>query len=1478
MLYKWAGAWAALWLVMGWGAATGAGAQSATDVYALVGAKIVVGDGKTVAKGTVVLRDGLIVAVGEKVEVPADARILDGAGLTVYPGLIDGYSTMGMPAPADYPAVRGDSYTLATIRAENAAPSLLRPDAASWEAHRRLGFGAALVAPYTGIVSGTSAVVSMGSGANPAALVIRPSVAMHLNFDAPDTSGGYPVSLMGQIAAARQTLYDAQDAARRLDDYDRDPRGKARPVVARALVALRPVVSGTLPLVVHADSAQGILRALTFAREFNIRPLIEGGTEAYRVIPELKAARATVLLSIALPTAPLTAPGDESPSTLQGLRHRALAPGSASALQKAGVPFAFTTSGLGANNWASNLRRIAQAGLTDEQIWAAWTATPARLFAVDRQLGTVETGKIANLLVTDGGTPWAQRTRTRYIFVDGQPVTLDTPGAAPTAGGRPLAGNRRPGGVAAPVAPPAAALPLPPGVTPEMALKALEEAPDQARPFLPPGVTVEQAKAALRASLGQTPEKAAAQTGEVASVAPGDAAPAALSAPPVVGTGLVPPLPPALPAAFVLRGATVWTVGPQKTLPVADVYVKNGKIAAVGSNLSVPSGTREIDARGKHITPGMIDCHSHTAIEGGVNEGTHIVTAECRIEDVIDADDVNIYRQLAGGTTMANLLHGSANAIGGQNAVVKWRWGKRPADLLFGAPPGIKFALGENPKQSNFGSRGEPRYPATRMGVEKVIRETFVRARDYEAKWKAFEGGKTALPPRRDLQLDAIVELLNGKRLVHCHSYRQDEILMMMRLAEDFGFRMATFQHVLEGYKIADELRLHGAGASTFSDWWAFKIEAWDAIPYNGALLTERGVVTSFNSDSSELARRLNLEAAKAIHWGGLTPDEAIKLVTLNPALQLHVADRVGSIEVGKDADLAVWSGDPLSTLTVCEKTFVDGELYFDRAADLLARPVLDAEKARLLAAERPAGASATVTAAPSAVPLARPVAVPVLPAATLPTEGAVTAFVGATVHPVSGPAVTNGVVLVRGGVIVGVGAAGATAIPAGARTVNIAGLHLYPGLIDADTTLGLAEIESLRATQDSRELGIFSPELKTIIAVNPDSELIPVARQSGVLSAITAPSGGVVSGRGALIDLAGWTWEDMALSPTSGLYINFPTLGVRRFRETAHRCEEASGTGDEAEGDPVFRSGAFVPAGSRDGDALRFGYAPGDAEALAFQTVPPPATPAPAGTTPAPGARRRGAGLGQVAPRPGGVPGAAAPDAALQPLTDFFAQARRYQTARLAEGGKDIPAHERDPRFEAMLPVLAGQTPVFIRADRDRDIRAAVAWARGEKVALVLVGGQEADKCADLLAREGVPVILGPVLNLPARFDAPYDDPYTLPVRLLRAGVRVCLSTGSDADVRRLPNHAAMAASYGLAPDEALKAITLYPAQIIGAGNRLGSIEVGKDANFLVTTGDPLEITTEIRQAYIAGEGIDLSTKQTRLYNKYRSRPRRVK
>jgi imidazolonepropionase-like amidohydrolase len=880
----------------------------------------------------------------------------------------------------------------------------------------------------------------------------------------------------------------------------------------------------------------------------------------------------------------------------------------------------------------------------------------------------------------------------------------------------------------------------------------------------------------------------------------------------------------AAPEVLWVRNATIWTQGPDGILAGADLVVEDGKIRKVGRNLSAPEGALVIDATGKHVTPGLIDCHSHSAIGGGVNEGSNNVTAEVRIEDVIRPDDIDLYRQLAGGLTTAHLLHGSANSIGGQDAVVKLKWQSTVEEMLVpGASPGIKFALGENPKRSNFRTPGIPeRYPATRMGVNQSIRERFVAARDYVREWERYEALSASArtrtePPRRDLQLEAIAEILSGKRVIHSHSYRQDEILALLRVAEEFDVQIATFQHVLEGYKVADELAAAGVAASTFSDWWAYKLEAYDAIPYNGSLMHERGVVVSFNSDSSELARRMNLEAAKAVKYGGLAPEEALDFVTVNAAKQLGIEDRVGSLVRGKDADFVIWSGDPLSVFTIAEQTWVDGVREFDRETDLSRRETVARRRAESIARIRSggktpgpekddedaqdAGQAGEQAAPPPPEADSRPLFTTRELAYSDPQAGTggTVSIVHATVHTLAGETLEDGTVSFRQGKIVEVG----RSLPAltGARVVDATGKHVYPGMIDADTAVGLIEIGSVAGSVDISESGDLNPEINTAIAVNPDSELIPVTRANGITHVLSVPEGGLISGTSALIRLDGWTWEDITAASPVALHLRWPSFRIRK-------------------------PSTFGP--------------------------PPPSE------------------EDQKKER----------EERLRKIAEFFDGARAYARARAAagSGGASI---DTDPALEAMLPVLDGAIPIIVEAGEIQQIRSALEWFDTQDgLRMILAGSGDVWRVADTLAARDVPVIVTSVLRLPARDDEPYDTAYSVAAKLREAGVRFCISTGGgsfeSANTRNLPYHAAMAAAYGLQRDEALKAVTLYPAQILGVDRELGSLEPGKSASLIITDGDPLEITTRILGAFIDGRPVDLErNRQYELYSKYRNRPK---
>jgi imidazolonepropionase-like amidohydrolase len=435
-----------------------------------------------------------------------------------------------------------------------------------------------------------------------------------------------------------------------------------------------------------------------------------------------------------------------------------------------------------------------------------------------------------------------------------------------------------------------------------------------------------------------------------------------LTAPTALLTGVL-ALVPLGAQTIVIQNATVMTV--TRGTIKGSVVVKDGKIAEVGEKVMVPTGATVVDASGQYVIPGIIDCHSHIAADGGINEGSVSVSSMVNIRDVINPEDIAIYRALAGGVTTANILHGSANAIGGCTLPLKMRWGKDAQGMVFeGATPGIKFALGENPKRAGNpqGGRGAvapvpARYPATRMGVEDTIREAFNEAKTYKADWDAYNArvarGEHPIPPRIDLKLESLKEVLEGKRYVHSHCYRADEILMLLRVADDYGFKIRTFQHVLEGYKVAKEIAAHGAGASTFSDWWSYKVEAFDAIPYNAAIMMKKGVVVSLNSDDAELMRHLNSEAGKAMKYGGVSETEALAMVTLNPAKQLGIDNRVGSIDVGKDADLVIYDKFPLSDYAKVQKVLIDGTVYFDRDKEVSGRAAKQGEKQKLIEKEK---------------------------------------------------------------------------------------------------------------------------------------------------------------------------------------------------------------------------------------------------------------------------------------------------------------------------------------------------------------------------------------------------------------------------------------------------------------------------------------------------------------------------------------------
>ena len=630
--------------------------------------------------------------------------------------------------------------------------------------------------------------------------------------------------------------------------------------------------------------------------------------------------------------------------TTDQLRHWDMAPDNPAKLQNQGFQFAFTSNGLkDKKQFRTNLISAVKRGLSEQDALAALTTTPAKRFGLASTHGKIQEGYQANLIVVDGSY-FNEDNPIRAVWIHGREYPVNPKPEFDYAGNWDIQLHDQNGTLTLDTQLKNATVTLDStlslsnvNLSGNRITFTMEE--DDVTQFTGSitkgkitglGLTGKGDHFVWSASNFQPAEK---KEKELAEESPSDLT--VVYPEGAYGLSAIPDQ----PYSVFINDATIWTSGPQGILKDWDMLIVDGKIDKIAQDIKIPRNSAVvIDGNGKHITAGLIDAHSHSAAVS-INEGTQSVTSEVRIQDVLDPDDIAIYRELAGGLTTINILHGSANTIGGQNAVLKLRWGSSANDMLFKqAPKGIKFALGENVKQSNWGDDFRTRYPQTRMGVEQILRDAFTRAEDYRKNWMAYtkngKAQKTLIPPRKDLELDALVEILEGERLIHCHSYRQDEILSLSRVADDFGFTVGTFQHVLEGYKVADRIAEHGAGASTFTDWWAYKFEVYDAIPYNGTLMHDVGVVVSFNSDSDELARRMNLEAAKGVKYGGMSEIDALNTVTINPAKQLKIDKWVGSLEVGKDADFVVWSGHPLSTQSICEQTWVDGRQYFSLETD----------------------------------------------------------------------------------------------------------------------------------------------------------------------------------------------------------------------------------------------------------------------------------------------------------------------------------------------------------------------------------------------------------------------------------------------------------------------------------------------------------------------------------------------------------------
>ena len=915
---------------------------------------------------TLLIRDGRIERSGKGIAVPAGYTQIDLKGKFVYPSFIDLHSSYGLPkvenpqggggfgGPEQIQSKTKGAYSPnQAIKSEYEAIREFTIDGKTAEKWRSAGFGAVLTFRADGIARGTSAIVSLAETRDQS-VIIRDRAAAHLSFNRGTSRQLYPTSLMGSIALLRQTYLDAEWY------------GKQNPKPFRDLSLEGWIASQQLPQVFEANGWINLLRADKVGDEFGKQYIIRGTGDEYQRLYEVKATKAPLIIPVSFPDAvDVEDPFDASQVSLTDMKHWEMAPANPAMLEKAGVEFALTSDRLKDRaDFLKNVRKAIEYGLTETAALKALTETPARLMNVQNRIGSIAPGMDASFLITSGNIfsedvvlheNWVQGSR--YVLKD-----LDAPDHAGKynlkVGDKTLSMEvtGKPGSQKFKVR-----------INDSTTVDARSKADEN---LITLGFITGKDKTAESYRLsGWKTEDGWAGKGQRAN---GDwidwsatAAGATESKPEEKGRGgrkSTPEIGQVIypftafgqkekPKAeeMLIRNATVWTNDAAGKLENTDVLIKDGKIAAVGKNLATAG--KVIDGTGKHLTAGIIDEHSHIALAAINDAATN--SAMVREEDVVNSEDNSIYQQLAGGVVAAQLLHGSANPIGGQSALIKLKWGASPEELkIAGADKFIKFALGENVKRSS--SQQSTRFPQTRMGVEQVYVDAFTNAIEYEKKWKIWQSlpEKTravTAPPRRDLVDETILEIVRGKRWITCHSYVQSEINMMMKVAERFGIRINSLTHIMEGYKVADKMRQHGVAAGTFSDWWNYKWEVHYAIPYNAAIMQREGVLTAINSDDANMGRRLNQEAAKAVKYGDISEEDALKMVTLNPAKILHLDKQMGTVAAGKSADVVLWNAHPLSVYARAEKTIIEGAVYYDLARDLQLREELRGERARII-------------------------------------------------------------------------------------------------------------------------------------------------------------------------------------------------------------------------------------------------------------------------------------------------------------------------------------------------------------------------------------------------------------------------------------------------------------------------------------------------------------------------------------------------
>lgn len=933
--------------------------------YAFTNGTIVVDYKTTYQRATMLIKEGKVVQVGQNISIPAGYTVIDLHGNYVYPSFIDPYTHYGLPDAKKggggfsfggkeqiQPKTKGAFSSNEAIKAEYSAANNFTVVPKKAKALQKFGFGAVLTFRADGLARGTGALVTLTTERANQALLNEHATAQY-SFKKGSSKQLYPISTMGYIAVLRQTYLDATWY------------GAQNPRPFKDISLEHWILSQSLPQVFETGSWLEVLRADKLGDEFGVQYIIKGSGDEYQRINEIKATGASLIIPVNYPDAyDVTDPLDAKQVSLEKMKHWELAPTNAGVLEKNGVNFAFTAAGLQSPaSFLPNIRKAIAFGLSEQAALKALTYTPAALLNETHRLGSLNNGKIANFIIAS--TPifdenmavlenWIQGNRYAFKplektdFAGKYDLTIGNTAYKMQVEGK--AGSQ----TSKLVINDSTSIKLKTKFEKDLVSMSFTPQKEQGLVRLTGWVTDNGWQGKGQLVDGKWITWQAVRTGDV------EAKEAKKEKPdeddklelgeviyPFVAHGNVD-----LPKAetILYKHATLWTNEEEGILEQTDILLKDGKIAQIGKNLTA-KGARVVDATGKHITSGIIDEHSHIAASSINDLATN--SGMVRIGDVIDPTDYHIYTSLAGGVTALQILHGSANPIGGQSALIKLRWGASPEQMkIKGADGYIKFALGENVKRSY--NPQSIRFPQTRMGVEQVYMDAFTAALDYDNKWKAYnnlpkKSKASALAPRRDLALETMAEIINKKRFISCHSYVQSEINMLMKVADKFNFKVNTFTHILEGYKVADKMKAHGVGASTFSDWWAYKWEVRYAIPYNAAIMHNVGLTVAINSDDAEMGRRLNQEAAKTVKYGGLSQEEAWKMVTLNPAKLLHLDNRMGSLKVGKDADVVVWSGNPLSVYSHAETTLVDGIVYYDQQQDAQMDEWITKERARLI-------------------------------------------------------------------------------------------------------------------------------------------------------------------------------------------------------------------------------------------------------------------------------------------------------------------------------------------------------------------------------------------------------------------------------------------------------------------------------------------------------------------------------------------------